>query len=298
MKVFTIIVTYNAMKWIDKCLTCLRNSSVQTVPIVIDNCSTDGTSDYIPKHYPDVIWLPQTRNLGFGQGNNIGIRYALENGADYVLLLNQDAYLYADALKLMIDKSDGHSLLSPVHLNGDGTRLDRMFRYLIKEADPSIIDDILTGHKLAEVYTIGRVSAACWLLPTATVRDIGGFNKLFFHYSEDENYLNRLQYHGIATHLITEARMCHDRNDHGNVTIFNARRLHRDILVTACNINLTRGQRIKNYLRRLYECYAWDLPKKTYRPLSWIKEIIWIIMHNSQIKKSRAMEMEKGAVWL
>lgn len=298
MVIYTIIVTYNAMQWIDRCLTALSHSTVPTTAIVIDNCSTDGTREYLPQNYPDAVWMPQDRNLGFGQGNNVGIRYALEHNADYVLLLNQDAYLQPDALQLMLAQSDGRSLLSPVHLNGDGTRLDRMFRYLINEADPCIVDDVLVGRQLKDVYRVGRISAACWLLPVATVREIGGFNKLFFHYSEDDNYLNRLQYHGIATHLIPAARVWHDRGEHGNVKVFNAKRLHRDILLIACNINLSCAQRAKLYLRRLYECYAWDLPQKAYRPLAWIKEMMWIVVNSKQINQSRAKEMEKGASWL
>ena len=114
MNIFTIIVTYNGHKWVDFCLGSLRASTVQTIPLVIDNGSTDGTLDYIREHYPEAVLFPQEKNLGFGQANNVGIRYALAHGADYCLLLNQDAAISADSIELMLAQSDGESLLSPI----------------------------------------------------------------------------------------------------------------------------------------------------------------------------------------
>ena len=286
------------MRWIERCLSYLKASTVQTVPVMIDNGSTDGTRDFIPEHYPEVVWLPQEKNLGFGQGNNVGIRYALEHEADYILLMNQDVYLSDDAIERMLAVSDGHTLLSPVHLNGDGTRLDKMFRYLMNECDTLILDDILTTGKLSPSYVIGRVSAACWFLPVAVIREIGGFNPLFFHYSEDDNYLNRLTFHSVKTMLVPEAKMNHDREEHGNVCVFNRNRLHRDILLVSCNINLSWRGRLVKYLRRLYECYAWDLPRKAYRPFGWLREILWMIAHQTMINDSRRREKEKGLTWL
>ena len=298
LNIYAVIVTYNGMRWIKRCLECLRNSTIPIVPIVVDNGSTDGSASYIPTNFPEAVWLPQNRNLGFGQANNIGMRYALKHQADYVLLLNQDAYLQETAISNMLSESDGYSLLSPVHLNGDGSGLDKMFRYLIHECDNTIIDDILTHKRLAPSYTVGRINAACWLLPKAVMNDVGGFNPLFFHYGEDENYLQRLEHYGINTVLVPSATVCHDRNEHGNINVFNRKKIHRDILLISCNINLSRKERIIRYLRLLYECYAWELPQKQYKPFAWLKEIILTVVHYRTIQRSRTTEKKKGLTWL
>ena len=300
MKIFSVIVTYNAMHrdWIDKCLASLSSSTVPISPIVVDNLSTDGTREHVPSKYPDIVWLPQDKNLGFGQANNIGIRYALERDADYVLLLNQDATIAADALQLLLAESDGKSLLTPVHLNGDGSRLDKMFHHIIHKSDNLIADDILLGKELANSYPLEQVAAACWLLPATVIRAIGGFNPLFFHYGEDDNYSNRLTYHGIPTILVPKAKMMHDREEHGNMKAFNHKKLHRDILCVACNINLTAKQRIAKYLRCLKKCYVQDLPANQYKPFAWAKEILWLMTHNGTIKKSRKKEKATGMTWL
>lgn len=165
-KIYTIIVTYNAMQknWIDCCMKSLKESTIPSIPIIIDNCSTDGTRLHIPSRYPDALWFPQNRNLGFGQANNIGIKYALENDADYVLLLNQDASLEKKALQLMLEASDGQSLISPIHLNGDGSRIDDLFHCSLRNARNSMDDDLIIGHKLQKSYETGEICAACWLI--------------------------------------------------------------------------------------------------------------------------------------
>ena len=89
MKVFVIIVSYNGMKWIDKCLNSVLN---QGEVVVVDNNSCDGTVDYIRMNFSLVKILSQTTNYGFGTANNIGISYAMKKGADAVFLLNQDAF--------------------------------------------------------------------------------------------------------------------------------------------------------------------------------------------------------------
>ena len=117
MKIYTIIVTYNAMQrnWIDRCMESLSKSTIQTIPVLIDNGSTDGTREHIPQHYPDAVWLPQDKNLGFGQANNVGIKYALEHNADYILLLNQDAALSPDAIEFAMSASYKTTYLSSIN---------------------------------------------------------------------------------------------------------------------------------------------------------------------------------------
>ena len=106
--ILIVIVTYNAMRWIDKCLSSVNCSNVQSDIFVVDNCSTDGTPDYIAQHYPDAILIRSPKNLMFGKGNNVGLRYALENGYDYVYLLNQDAWLMPDTLGKLVETHCAH----------------------------------------------------------------------------------------------------------------------------------------------------------------------------------------------
>ena len=91
MKILTIIVTYNGMKWLDRCLGSLRESSLKTDVVAVDNGSTDGTPEYIAANFPEVQLHCTGENLGFGRANNVGLQKAVAEGYDYVYLLNQDA---------------------------------------------------------------------------------------------------------------------------------------------------------------------------------------------------------------
>ena len=99
MKIYSIIVTYNGMIWIEKCLKSVVD---QSEVIVVDNNSSDNTLNHIKQYFPSVKILPQSENLGFGKANNIGISYALNNGAEAVFLLNQDAHVEKECIDKLV----------------------------------------------------------------------------------------------------------------------------------------------------------------------------------------------------
>ncbi|MBR1548790.1 MAG: glycosyltransferase family 2 protein [Prevotella sp.] len=276
----------------------LHESTVGTTAIIIDNGSTDETREHVPSHYPEAIWMPQEKNLGFGQANNLGIRYALEHNADYVLLLNQDAAISPDAIEKMLAVSDGESLLSPLHLNGDGTRIDEILRYSLLRAHNLMNDDLLIRHKLEACYQVGEICAACWLMPIAVIKKIGGFNPLFFHYGEDNNYDQRMQFHKVKTLLIPNAFMMHDRKLQGNVQMWNHKRLRRDLLLEATNINQGIIKCMWRWVKILVRCYNKDLRQQQYHIGAFTLEILWIICHVNSIRLSRIREKRIGATWL
>jgi GT2 family glycosyltransferase len=88
---------------------------------VVDNNSADDTVNFIKANYPEVTLLEQNKNLGFGKANNIGISLAMKNEADYVFLLNQDAWVQPDTIEKLVSahqREPQFGILSPMHLNG------------------------------------------------------------------------------------------------------------------------------------------------------------------------------------
>ena len=298
MNIFTIIVTYNAMRWIDKCLESLANSTLKTNVIVVDNMSTDETRNHIPHTYHEVVWIPLNKNVGFGQGNNIGIQYAMKHQADFILLLNQDAYINKNAIELMLKASDFKSLVVPVQLNGNGEDLDNMFKTVIKSAENSLLYDAIIKHDMKQVYNIGETGAACWFIPKSIIKEIGGFNPLFFQYGEDNNYYLRLKYHGKKSLLVPNAWVRHDRKVHGNMKVFNNKKVSRDLLLTICDINKSWIQCLISCLRILLRCYIYELPQKKYKPGTYLKASINLVSNIRKIRNSREQEKETKANWL
>ena len=166
MKILTIIVSYNFTRWIKPCLESLSRSDYPTDVLVIDNGSQDDTMQTIRNAYPHVRLIANGENLGFGQANNIGMRLALEEGYDAVFLLNQDAWVAPDSIGFLAAQAEKHpeyGILSPVHLNGTGNRLDHGFASYVHQTDPARIP-----HD-QDVIEAPFINAAFWFIPVRTL---------------------------------------------------------------------------------------------------------------------------------
>ena len=210
-KVFAVVVTFNGMKWMDRCLGSLAGSKVPVSTVVIDNASTDGTPDYIENHFPDAHLIRSEVNYGFAKANNIGIRHALDNGADYVFLLNQDAWVEKNTIGSLCEMAADDAsigIVSPIHLNGSGDALDWGF---CGHVPSNFVSDSYCGELRAKYYC-DFVNAAAWLMTRACIEKVGGFDTLMFvHYGEDSNYCQRVKYHGFKVAICSAATILHDR---------------------------------------------------------------------------------------
>lgn len=208
-----IIVTYNGMQWLERTLSSIPDGYPV---IIIDNASNDGTCEFIKTNYAQYSLLEESKNLGFGQANNKGITLALARGATGVFLLNQDAYLEPNSIGLleaMAQKHKEYGILSPVHFNGNGTKLDRFFsRYMIYDRQPEFYGDAVAG-RLKDIYEVPFVNAAAWYVPIKTLDAVGGFDPIFFHYGEDDNYVQRVKYHKLLVGVVPASTIYHDRED-------------------------------------------------------------------------------------
>lgn len=238
MKVLVIIVSYNFECWIERCLGSLRESAYAVDVLVVDNCSQDHTTELIEQHYPEVHLIKSDKNLGFGKANNIGLQIALREGYDAVFLLNQDAWIDSQTIGTLLDISKNapqYGILSPVHLTGKGDKLDQGFATYTGLASLNL----LPASQIAEAPFI---NAAFWMIPVSVLQIVGGFSPLFYHYGEDKDYINRLQYHGYKLGYSPKVFGCHDR-EYRQVTrdaFFRSERVYH--LSEYANINHSFGK--------------------------------------------------------
>lgn len=265
--IFSIIVTYNAEPWLNMCLDSLLKSSVPLDDIiVIDNNSTDRTTEIIQNNYPSVRLIKKQENLGFGKANNIGLSLAKAEGADYVFLLNQDAWIEENTLENIVsvlENNEEYGLLSPMHLNGDGTSLDYNFeRYLCESSNNKLFSDIYTGKVKKETpYEVDFVNAAAWLLTSSCINKVGGFDPIYHLYGEDADFVKRLKYHGFKIGVVPDSVIYHGRiidksgANNGNTKrqLMNGLVLLKDINKSfyKCFIDFT-GYCIKNLFKGLF----------------------------------------------
>ena len=208
-----IMVTYNAEKYLDKSLAPFINIHEGWDVFVVDNCSEDNTVSIIESKFPFVNLTKSQENLGFGRANNIGLKYALENEYEHVLLLNQDAYITIDCIKNLIkaqNESPEYYVLSPMQFDSTEKSLDKDFCCFMLETKELTID-ALSGIYKKEIYDCKFIPAACWLLSLDCIKNIGGFNPTFYHYGEDDNYYQRVLYNGKVFGVLPQEKVIHDR---------------------------------------------------------------------------------------
>ena len=265
--IYVIVVTHNGRKWYDKCFESLKKASIPIHIIVIDNASTDNTVSYIKENYPGIYLIENEENLGFGKANNIGIEYALKNGADFVFLLNQDTWVGEKTIELLfnsLQENHEYGIVSPIHLRGDGQELDyRFYSYLYNSR--TFLSDIILARRSKPIYEVKFVNAAFWLLTRKCIEKIGYFDTLFSHYGEDEDYCNRLNYHNIKIGIVPSTFGWHDRPQ-------GALALEKMSLLKLNNLRKVNHILIlKNINKPLFICLYLVLRNFMYNVLIWIR---------------------------
>ena len=266
-RILTIIVTYNGLRWIDSCLGSLRRSELPSDVILIDNCSTDGTVDYVREHFPEVRLVHSDKNLGFGQANNIGMRYALKQGYDYVYLLNQDAWVMPDTLGSMVDAmraNPEYGVLSPVQMTASMDRPDAGF-------SQKCLKGSLQNYKSGDIYPVPFVMAAHWMISRNCLEAVGGFSPVFYHYGEDDNYLHRVSYKGFKVGFLAGVFAVHDREDR---KITKAFRMRRKYIIAMDNISDPSGCLWLRLVCQPLEMVLWSIRWLSYDVLCYIPKLL------------------------
>ncbi|MBQ3709562.1 MAG: glycosyltransferase family 2 protein [Bacteroidales bacterium] len=300
MNCFAIVVTYNGMEWYDRCLGSLQQSLAPVKAVVVDNASTDGSAEYIRQHFPEVILLAQNENLGFGKANNIGIKYALDHDADYVFLLNQDAWIEPDTITQLTSIAQTHpeyGILSPLHLNAEKNNIEHLLLQRLDDfhiTDSTLFDD-LYFNRLQEVYDTQYVNAAAWLLPRKTIEKVGGFDPCFFIYGEDDNYINRVLYHGMKIGICPKVPIVHD-NDRPR-PLYDSR--EHEVLMMIDYTDVNKVHDLKRDMRQHWKKTITSflkgrkkVAKQHYADYQWLKR------NRQAIERSVAQNRQEGPNWL
>ncbi len=289
---FAIVAAYNGRPWIDKCLQSLEQSSTPVSVLVIDNGSADGTQEIIRKH-PGVELIQAEKNLGFGQANNRGIEIALDRKADYVFLLNQDAWIEPNTITALLEvagKNPDYGVISPVQLNGARTGLDLNFsRQVAPDTCPSFYSDLFVGN-LRPLYEVTFVGAAAWLLSAPCLAKVGRFEPMFFLYGEDNNFLQRAKYHGFKAGVTPLCAICHDRESRGGELNEQGAKIweRTSSLMILLNILDSYGRSILLFLRERALLAMKYIYQGRFRALkSPLGEMLFFLTHFNKIRRVR-----------
>jgi GT2 family glycosyltransferase len=303
MKIFTIVVTYNGMHWYERCFGSLKNSVVPVQIVAVDNASSDGTVDYIKKHYTWITLIESEKNLGFAKANNLGLRYALDHGADYVFLLNQDAWInQPETIATLIHLSKNHpeySILSPLQLYGSGKKIEHetlMHFARHAKSNNDFISDLYLGD-VKDIYNVPYACAVCWLLPVRILNEIGGFDPLFYHYGEDDNFIQRVKYFGYQVGICPRVSISHDIESRTNDYRDKDLDWRKYLLINLGNINSELD--ISSILRSKLKVIFIQLLRMNRKLLKKsLAEYLYLRKMKEPLEYSRAQNKIKRTNWL
>lgn len=214
-----IVLTWNQR---DLTLDCLASLAEMTYPtdrldvIVVDNGSADGTAEAIRERYTEVIVLENEENIGFAEGNNVGIRHAMEHDADYVMLLNNDTIVDPEMLTHLIDVAESDpkiGIVGPKMLYFDppdviwcaGNRIEwergaALVRLQAEERD--------TGKDQAPAE-VDYVTGCGVCLRREVIEEVGMLDPRFFIYYEESDWCLRAHKAGWHVLYVPQARLWH-----------------------------------------------------------------------------------------
>jgi len=215
-KLSIIVLNYNGGEIVIKCLQSIKQAKVpdnwQRQILVVDNASMDFSLKEIRRKFPDILIIQNLENLGYAGGMNIGIKYALENNSEVVMILNQDTLLNRDCLTSLIKtlySNQNIGVVGPViefkknglsifDLGGEESTL---YHFAIH----------VNNNKFDILKPVERkfLSGTCLLIKKETFKTVGLFDERFFLYYEDDDWCKRARNKGWHILIEPKAKIFH-----------------------------------------------------------------------------------------
>lgn len=216
-KVFIVILNYNGSDILKKCLTSVFKIDYPNFEIVfVDNNSSDGSLEMAKTNFSKAIFIKNEENLGFAAGNNVGIKFALERDADFILLLNNDVEVEKNFLTQLIAsvaENDKIGLASPVIFDGQtkeiwfsGGRLDW---WRLKTVHEKKI-------QTENVFRSDFITGCAMLIRAEVFRKIGLLDEDFFLYWEDADFSLKSRKAGFQNVVVSSSWVYHFEKSRAN----------------------------------------------------------------------------------
>ena len=219
--IWVVVLNWNGKADTAACLESLRAVRVPDglawTRLVVDNGSTDGTMDELPPRFPEVRFHATVENLRWAGGNNEGLKLARAEGAEGILLLNNDTLVEPECLARLVEAVDAHpegGLFGPTILTFDGRTIWSAggdfwpalgwgaHRQLGRVFDPET-----TGRR--DVEPCGYLTGAALYVTRRCLDAVGLLDDGYYLYGEDADYALRARTHGFAVYWVPAAVLRH-----------------------------------------------------------------------------------------
>ena len=243
--VAAVVVTYNRLELLQQCVEALRAQTTVCNILVVDNASTDGTSQWLASQ-PDLNYHNTGSNLGGAGGFNYGMRWAVEAGYDYVWLMDDDTLPQSDALEKLLEADRvlncNYGWLSSVALWTDGSEC-KMNRQKLKKSFYEYSPLLKYGLVQAEQATFVSL-----FLQSETILRFGLPIKKYYIWGDDLEYTRRIAVRGGAPcFVVGQSQVIHaaKSNVGSNVALDDVERIGRYFYAFRNEAHLYRQEGIK-----------------------------------------------------
>lgn len=216
-KVYIILLNWNGVTYTLQCLESLKKVQYFSISvIVVDNNSSGNDVEIMIEHYGQFInkVIANTSNLGFAGGNNVGIKYAIDNSADYILLLNNDTIIEPNLVEVLLEKIVNQKKIGivapqinyfdePNKIWTEGGKISKLRGAGC--ADSRRIED---GKSKVD-REVSFVSGCCMLINKEVFQKVGLFDESFFLYVEDTDFCYRTFSSGYKIVVTNDTKIYH-----------------------------------------------------------------------------------------
>ena len=278
-----VTVILNTNRKVDT-LEALQSLSENTYPghhiIVLDNASTDGSVTAIQQSFPQAQVIELVQNLGYAGNNNVGIQAAIDAGADWVLVLNEDTILAPDCIARLVEVGESNpriGIVGPMvyHFNepnviqsAGGMMSPTWVSYHLSQ------NEVDTG-KYTVPHEVDWISGCAIMVRRAAIEQAGMIDERFFYYWEETEWCLRVRKAGWKIFNNPQAHLWHkgvqrDYRPGPNVTYYSTR--NRLLMLSKHHAPLS--IRFATWLEFLRRLISWTI-KPRWRDMRLHRDALW-----------------------
>lgn len=206
MKVWVVVLNWNRWQQTLDCLACLEKvTQPPHTIVVVDNGSDDDSVERIREGVPDLRLIETGANLGYAGGNNVALREALAEGADFIWVLNNDTCPEPEALGELLSSAEAEPRLAALASSVTLPSAEPTTAYADEPRKVEIhCDGCSRSHHPAAV-----LQGPSLFLRTAALEEVGLFDEAYFHFFEELDLMERFRRAGWSLGLACRAQVNH-----------------------------------------------------------------------------------------
>ena len=207
-KASVIIVTYNSKMYLKSCIGSIMKQDYPFEIIVVDNCSTDDTVEFIRANFSSVKTIESKNNLGYGAGNNLGIKHA---EGEYIVILNPDTVVEDGWLKELIKPLKEEKLITtPKILMYDSSAINTCGLISHFTGLPFTRELGVESNAHQKPEYVSGFCGCCFAMRREGFIELGGFDENFFMYNDDADLSWRMHLKEFKILFVPTSIVRHD----------------------------------------------------------------------------------------